>query len=182
MVDKSSLYKIWGRNEEINKLLINQHTSTEDNDYSEPDEEASIIIDNGSYQIKAGFGGDDLPRSVFPTVVGRQRHMGVMIGMGKRDAYVGHEALKRRGFERMCQPIEYGTIHNWDDMEKIWHHTFYNELRVAPEEHHLFVADKIPSYQSPKVNREKMTQIMFETFNVPAFYVMNQSQLALYSL
>ncbi|KAH7344161.1 actin family [Rhizoctonia solani] len=81
------------------------------------------------------------------THVGRPRHQGVMVGMGRKDSYY---------------PIEHGIVTNWDDMEKIWHHTFYNELRVAPEEH-------------------PMTQIMFETFNAPAFYVAIQAVLSLYA-
>jgi len=142
------------------------------------EEVTAVVIDNGSGTCKAGFAGDDAPRSVFSTVVGRPKVPGIMIGLDQKEVYVGEEAQQKRGVLKIEQPIEHGIVSNWDDMEKVWHHTLYSELRVSPEEHPILMTE---ASLNPKLNREKMTQIMFEVFNVPCLYVNVQAVLALYS-
>ncbi|KRZ96803.1 Actin, acrosomal process isoform [Trichinella sp. T8] len=144
----------------------------------DPDFTRPVVIDNGSGVFKAGFAGDDAPISVFPSIIGRPRHQGVIIGMAKKASYIGDEAQNMRGLLTIEYPIEHGIVTNWDDMELLWHHTFYNEMRVAPKEHPVLLTE---APMNPKSNREKMIEIMFESFKTPATYVAIQAVLSLYA-
>ena len=138
----------------------------------------ALVMDNGSGTCKAGFAGEGAPRVIFPSIIGRPRYPRVMLGVDQKDSYIGNEAQRKRGILSLNYPIERGIVTNWADMEKLWEHTFYNELRVAPEDHPLLLTE--PSLNT-NIHRKNMMQIMFETFNMPAIYVAIQETLSLYA-
>ena len=138
-----------------------------------------IIIENGSYSIKAGLSGEEGPRAVFSSCVGYTKYSdAIIVGNDGRSFFVGKDAEDRRGILKLHYPIEKGIINNFDEMEKIWRHIFTNELCSAPELHNTML---IVSPMESKENKEKMVEIMFETFNVPGLYIKLTSELALYS-
>jgi len=153
-----------------------------------------LVIDNGSLALKAGFAGDDAPRSIFRSVVGRPIDDGIIFlslfylfylfilgpkqGGNAPGSYVGSEAQARRDILALKYPIVRGKVTEWDDMERIWDYTFRTALNTSPEEQPVLLSEQV---FSPKPNREKMTQIMFESFNTPAFYVSLDNILAMYA-
>ena len=102
-----------------------------------------VVIDNGSGMCKAGFSGDDVPTSSFPSFIGRPVYENIMVGVGK-DAYFGEQAQAKKGVLKLSYPIEHGIVTNWDDMIKIWCHCFQNELKIAPEEHPILLTSGKP--------------------------------------
>merc|ERR1711981_1436270 len=145
------------------------------------DEEAeALVVDNGSGTVKAGIAGEDAPKVMFSTTVGYTKHKSTVVGMGDKECFVGAEAQEKRGTLILKKPIEKGIITNWEDMEHVWHHTFFQELRVNPSDDiGCVLLTEAPL--NAKENREKMTQVMFESFNVPATFISMQAVLALYS-
>ena len=140
------------------------------------DSQVHVVIDNGTGYMKGGFSGENAPRSVFPTLVGTP-NKGKLLTDEKIPRIIGQEALEKMGMSDVQYPIEKGIIKDWDDMELIWHHMLYNELRIAPEDHNMILTD-IPS-NAPE-NREKIVQRMFEKLNVPGLYISMTSVLAIY--
>ena len=142
------------------------------------DSNCPIVIDTGSGVIKAGFSGDATPTAICASVIGRPRHRGVMVGMNEREYFVGDKLNLMRGVLSLDYPIENGIINNWSDIEKVWHHTMYDLLRIAPEEHPVLLTE---APMNPKRNREKIIETMFEKFKVPSTYISIQAILSLYA-
>ncbi|KAH0507997.1 actin [Microtus ochrogaster] len=166
-----------------------------------------LVCDYGSGVSKVGFAGAEGPLAVFPTILGKLKHnafqtkcteyaitpslqqffsaghsshtcSNLLVGVEEKDWFIGAEAQNNLKNLNMHYPITRGAITDWDDVEKIWHHSFYQVLRVAPEEHPLMITE--PPLNSTDV-KCRMTQILFETFNVPALYVANQGVLSMYA-
>jgi actin-related protein len=138
----------------------------------------AVVIDNGSGMVKAGFSGEEQPRCTFPAVVGRPKYAKTMETSSK-EVYIGEEAAQKRGILDLKYPIAAGIVETWEDMESVWNHTFYNELRVKPSECKGVLLTEAP--RNPKANREKMVDIMFATFEVQNCYVAIQAVMSLYA-
>ncbi|XP_078280140.1 uncharacterized protein LOC144607286 [Rhinoraja longicauda] len=138
-----------------------------------------VIIDNGSGLIKAGLSGNHSPAFVFPSVVGRPKNTTMNIfGSSGRDTYVGEEAQRKRSILHLIYPIQHGLITHWTEMEVLWEHTFENELRLDVQNHPVVMTEPA---NNPQKNREKTTEILFETFQVPSLLLGIQAVLALHS-
>ncbi|XP_054581309.1 actin [Eptesicus fuscus] len=138
-----------------------------------------LICDFGSGSSKVGFAGAEGPLAVFPTVLGKLRHDDDdLVGLDKKVWFIGDEVQKQREKLNLVYPMSRAEVTNWDHMEKIWHHSFYQVLRVAPEQHPMLLTEP-PS--NSKASKERTAQVLFETFSVPALYIVNQGVLSLFS-
>ena len=138
----------------------------------------TVIVDNGTGLMKVGRAGEENPRSVFKTVVGSPKMPGIVVGLDQKDVYVGDEAIDKKGVLTLERPIDRGCIQKWMDMDKVWNYAFYQVMKTTPEEQPLLLTE--PPL-NPRESREKITEVMFETFRVPAFYLGIQAVLALYA-
>ncbi|XP_032510479.1 actin-related protein T2 [Phocoena sinus] len=138
----------------------------------------AVIFDNGSGLCKAGLAGEVGPRHVVHSIVGHPKVKMPSVGANQKKYFVGEEALHGGEVLHLHYPIERGLITGWDDMEKLWKHLFERELGVKASDRPVLMTERS---LNPRETREKMAEVMFESFDVPAFYLSDQAVLALYA-
>lgn len=130
------------------------------------EEHPPVVIDVGSLLTKAGWAGDDAPRTIFPTLDPvLQRHKAKAKATSEESVVV--------------HPIERGYITTqWESMEDVWHHTFYKELQADPHAQAVLLTEPP---MNPKAARERTVQILFDNLGVPALYLSVAPVMALYA-
>lgn len=105
------------------------------------DDMEAMVLDNGSGVIKAGFAGEDAPRTMFAACVGVAKNPewlatqqpALKAAAEQRESFVGPACQQLRDVLDIVHPITRGVVEDWDALERIWEHVFAYELRVNPE-------------------------------------------------
>ena len=138
----------------------------------------SIIIDVGSGLMKVGFSGEDGPRNIFNSIVGIPKMAGLKVGMEQKERYVAEEAISNAEFMNFYSPIQRGEVVDWDKFETLMHYLLYNQIEVVPEDMSVLITE---TPLSSKKNRSKISELLFEKFNVQKCHIANSSMLGLFS-
>ena len=134
-----------------------------------------IVIDNGSTYLRFGISGENYPEVVIPNCIGFPK-LENKKSLGK-EYLVGKDAEDLREFLNLKYPIQRGIVQNFDEFEKMYDYIFKNEMIVDPTKHNILITGSC----SDLMNKKRIAQTMFETFNVPGLAFLNQARASLYA-
>ncbi|KAF3852676.1 hypothetical protein F7725_006031 [Dissostichus mawsoni] len=96
-----------------------------------------------------------------------------------KDLMVGDEASELRSMLEVNYPMDNGIVRNWDDMKHLWDYTFGPEkLNINSRECKILLTEPP---MNPTKNREKIIEVMFETYQFEGVYIAIQAVLTLYA-
>jgi len=139
-----------------------------------------VVCDNGTGFVKCGFAGDNFPKHIFPSIVGRPilRSEEKMSDVTLKDIMIGDECTAARDFLETSYPITNGIVKDWPDMKHLYDYTFFERLKIDPTEHKIMLTE---AALNPKGNRKKLVETMFETYNFQGVHCSIQAVLTLYA-
>jgi len=152
-------------------------TDEESGSYDDQCSDNVVIIDNGSGRVKCGFSKDEdkeKPRAILPACIGvpRKKYANQM-----EEFLAGEEMIENRSKLTTHYPLEHGIIQNFEHMELLWEYVIDEVLQVENiRETPMLLTE--PPY-NPKNTRERIVEVMFETFEVPELNMSVQGVLAL---
>uniref|UniRef100_A0A4W4GAA8 Actin-like protein 6A n=1 Tax=Electrophorus electricus TaxID=8005 RepID=A0A4W4GAA8_ELEEL len=153
------------------------------------DEVGALVFDIGSYSVRAGYAGEDCPKADFPTVIGvtldRDDGTTPMETDGEKGKqsgttyYIDTNQLRvpRENMEVMS-PLKNGMIEDWDSFQAILDHTYKMHFKSEPSLHPVLMSE---ASWNTRAKREKLTELMFEHYNIPAFFLCKTAVLSAFA-
>ncbi|XP_070340449.1 actin-like protein 6B isoform X1 [Equus asinus] len=150
------------------------------------DEVGALVFDIGSFSVRAGYAGEDCPKADFPTTVGllAAEEGGGLELEGEKDKkgkifHIDTNALHvpRDGAEVMS-PLKNGMIEDWECFRAILDHTYSKHVKSEPNLHPVLMSE---APWNTRAKREKLTELMFEQYNIPAFFLCKTAVLTAFA-
>lgn len=147
------------------------------------DEVGAIVIDIGMGSIRAGFAGEDTPKADIPSVVGLVGQEDVenqgKENIDKKKYFIDTTAIMaaRKNME-LTTFLNDGMIEDWDLFDKMLEHIYDKHVHSNSQQHPVLISE---APWNVRAKREKLTELMFEKYKVPAFFLVKNAMLAAFA-
>ncbi|MCJ8750197.1 hypothetical protein PDJAM_G00259840 [Pangasius djambal] len=147
-------------------------------------EVGALVFDIGSFSTRAGYAGEDCPKADFPTSLGvhvEEAGPGEMAADQEnngRSFYLDTTALHvPRAEVELISPLKNGMIEDWEGFQAIMDHIYSKHIKSEPGLHPVLMSE---APWNSRAKREKLTELMFEHYNIPAFFLCKTAVLTAY--
>lgn len=161
------------------------------------DEIGALVFDIGHHSLRVGYAQEDSPKAEIPAVVGvaedgnsnaTLQTDAMDIDDKKPDNNITQSGNKyfidttilhvpRKGME-VTSYMKDGMIEDWDLFEKVLDYTYAKSIQSKSMYHPVLMSE---APWNVRTKREKLTEIMFEKYNVPAFFLVKNAVLAAFA-
>jgi len=149
------------------------------------DEVGAVVFDVGSNTTRVGYAGEDSPKGEIASTIGVITDVDETMEIdektvkpNQRRYHFDPQHMVPVANKEMSNPVKDGMIEDWDLFEKLLHHIYSNHIRDKSEGHPLLMSE---SPWNTKEKREKLTEIVFEKYGVPAFFLCKNAVLSAFA-
>lgn len=157
------------------------------------DEVGALVFDIGHFTFRAGYAGEDSPKADIPTTVGVVEEQipepmdvdgnssanNTSESCSQKKYYIDTTSIHvaRKGME-MSSFLKDGMIEDWDLFEKVLDYVYSKHIKSEPHLHPVLMSE---ASWNARAKREKLTELMFEKYNIPAFFLAKNAVLAAFA-
>ncbi|CAN8010886.1 unnamed protein product, partial [Ixodes pacificus] len=155
------------------------------------DEVGALVFDLGHYSVRAGYAGEDSPKAEIPSAVGvieeligdgpevDSKELGAATPQSQKKYFLDTTSIHvARANMDMSTFLKDGMVEDWDLFEKLLDYTYSRHIKSEPHLHPVLMSE---AAWNARTKREKITEIMFEKYGVPAFFLVKNAVLAAFA-